>query len=81
MTGASRSGKTKVSQVKSRSARAGVTFPVGRLSRHMRRRMPHARLGAGAPVYMAAVLEYLTGMAAKTLCTIYVHCDLHSGPC
>ena len=73
----------------SRSTKAGLQFPVGRLARYMcvsarhtcdalpaprarrpalsprssrRRKKTRAapRLGAGAPVYMAAVLEYLT---------------------
>ncbi|KAI6204723.1 Histone H2A [Aphelenchoides besseyi] len=44
----------------SRSARAGLQFPVGRLDRMMRKGRYAERLGGGAPVYMAAVLEYLT---------------------
>ncbi|KAH0623386.1 hypothetical protein JD844_031659 [Phrynosoma platyrhinos] len=45
---------------KSRSSRAGLQFPVGRLHRLLRRGRFAARVGAGAPVYLAAVLEYLT---------------------
>jgi len=44
----------------SRSAKAGLTFPVGRVSRFLRQGRYAARVGAGAPVYMASVLEYLT---------------------
>jgi histone H2A len=44
----------------SRSSRAGLTFPVGRVSRFLRQGRYAQRIGAGAPVYMAAVLEYLT---------------------
>lgn len=44
----------------SRSARAGITFPIGRLHRQLRRGQYSRRVGAGAPVYLAAVLEYLT---------------------
>ena len=44
----------------SRSAKAGLQFPVGRVARHMKKAKVAARVGAGAPVYMAAVLEYLT---------------------
>ena len=44
----------------SRSARAGITFPVGRVARYMRNGRYCARVGAGAPVYLAAVLEYLS---------------------
>lgn len=42
-----------------RSSRAGLQFPVGRVHRHLRQGRYAARVGAGAPVYMAAVLEYL----------------------
>ncbi|XP_067937989.1 core histone macro-H2A.1-like [Watersipora subatra] len=45
---------------RSRSARAGTVFPVGRLSRHLKAISPHLRRGAGAPVYLAAVIEYLS---------------------
>uniref|UniRef100_A0A8C1A0M3 MacroH2A.1 histone n=2 Tax=Cyprinus carpio carpio TaxID=630221 RepID=A0A8C1A0M3_CYPCA len=55
----SRGGKKKISKT-SRSARAGVIFPVGRMLRYIKRGLPKYRIGVGAPVYMAAVLEYLT---------------------
>lgn len=55
----SRAGKKKLSR-SSRSARAGVIFPVGRMLRYIRKGLPKYRIGVGAPVYMAAVLEYLT---------------------
>ena len=42
------------------SSRAGITFPVGRIARYMRDMRVADRIGAGAPVYLAAVLEYLT---------------------
>ena len=44
----------------SRSARAGLTFPVGRVHRLLRRGNYAQRIGSGAPVYLTAVLEYLT---------------------
>ena len=43
----------------SRSARAGLQFPVGRVSRFLRKGRYGARVGGGAPVYLSAVLEYL----------------------
>lgn len=55
----SRGGKKKISKT-SRSAKAGVIFPVGRMLRYIKRGLPKYRIGVGAPVYMAAVLEYLT---------------------
>ena len=43
----------------SRSAKAGLQFPVGRIARFLKMGRYAERIGAGAPVYMAAVLEYL----------------------
>ena len=56
-----RGGKGKASGGKqqSRSARAGLQFPVGRVSRFLRKGRYAARVGGGAPVYLSAVLEYL----------------------
>ncbi|KAI8521216.1 Core histone macro-H2A.1 [Branchiostoma belcheri] len=54
-----RGGKKRVKAV-SRSARAGVIFPVGRIYRYLRRDTHHLRIGMGAPVYLAAVIEYLS---------------------
>ncbi|CAG8663434.1 6512_t:CDS:2 [Dentiscutata erythropus] len=52
-------GKSAGTKSISRSAKAGVQFPVGRLHRHLRNGNFAQRIGSGAPVYMAAVLEYL----------------------
>ena len=49
----------KTGKSTSRSAKAGLQFPVGRVHRHLRIGRYAARVGAGAPVYLAAVLEYL----------------------
>ena len=45
-----------------RSAKAGLQFPVGRVRVHLGRitlGRYASRIGAGAPMYLAAVLEYL----------------------
>ena len=44
---------------RSRSSKAGLQFPVGRVHRLLRKGNYAKRVGAGAPVYLAAVLEYL----------------------
>merc|ERR1712083_96218 len=51
-------GKSSAKAV-SRSAKAGLQFPVGRIARYLKRGRWAERIGAGAPVYLAAVLEYL----------------------
>ena len=40
-------------KAKSRSSRAGLQFPVGRLHRLLRKGHYAERIGAGAPVYVA----------------------------
>ncbi|CED83147.1 histone h2a [Phaffia rhodozyma] len=40
--------------------KAGLQFPVGRIHRHLKKGNYAQRVGAGAPVYLAAVLEYLS---------------------
>lgn len=52
---------TETKKVISRSARAGLQFPVGRIHRHLKNRVSRTeRVGATAAVYSAAILEYLT---------------------
>lgn len=55
----SRGGKKRAKGI-SKSTRAGVLFPVGRIGRYLRKSTHHFRIGAAAPVYMAAVMEYLS---------------------
>ncbi|EFA13616.1 Histone H2A-like Protein [Tribolium castaneum] len=58
MSGRGKGGKVK-GKAKSRSSRAGLQFPVGRIHRLLRKGNYAERVGAGAPVYLAAVMEYL----------------------
>ena len=50
-----------------RSVRAGLQFPVGRIGRFLKKGRYAQRVGTGAPVYLAAVLEYL---AAEVLISL-----------
>ncbi|THH14373.1 hypothetical protein EW146_g5941 [Bondarzewia mesenterica] len=44
-----------------RSAKAGLQFPVGRIHRYLKQRTQNnMRIGAKAAVYTSAILEYLT---------------------
>nr|XP_013802637.1 PREDICTED: histone H2A.J-like isoform X3 [Apteryx mantelli mantelli] len=62
MSGRGKQGGKVRAKAKSRSSRAGLQFPVGRVHRLLRKGNCNyaERVGAGAPVYLAAVLEYLT---------------------
>ena len=51
-------GKAGGKQI-SRSTKAGLQFPVGRIARYLKTGKYAERVGAGAPVYLSAVLEYL----------------------
>ena len=42
-----------------KSVKAGLQFPVGRIGRFLKKGRYAPRVGGGAPVYLAAVLEYL----------------------
>lgn len=52
-------GKPKSTKSVSRSSKAGLQFPVGRIARFLKAGKYAQRVGGGAPVYLAAVLEYL----------------------
>mmetsp|Transcript_4343 Transcript_4343/g.4496 ORF Transcript_4343/g.4496 Transcript_4343/m.4496 type:complete len:169 (+) Transcript_4343:125-631(+) len=60
--GGGKGGRGRVAGKKSqsRSSKAGLQFPVSRLGRYLKKGKYATRVGAGAPVYLAAILEYLT---------------------
>jgi histone H2A len=64
MSGPTKTKSNSKSQSKksrtTRSTKAGLHFPVGRINRFLKKGRYAKRIAAGAPVYMAAVLEYLT---------------------
>ena len=55
-----RGGKAAKRMKSTRSQKAGLIFPVSRVHRYLRKTTHHFRIASGAPVYQAAVMEYLT---------------------
>ena len=55
-------GKSRKSQTKrlSKSARADLQFPVSKVLRLLKKGQYASRIGPGAAVYLASILEYLT---------------------
>jgi len=51
--------KAAVGGGKTRSSKAGLLFPVGRIKRKLKEVMVGQRVGVGSAIYMAATLEYL----------------------
>ncbi|XP_067881566.1 histone H2A-like [Heterodontus francisci] len=60
MSARGKTGGKARAKANSRSSRSGLQFPVGRVHRLLRKGNYAERVGAGVPVYLAAVLEYLT---------------------
>ncbi|KAI6009761.1 hypothetical protein PISMIDRAFT_688069 [Pisolithus microcarpus 441] len=59
--GTATSTSTGPRTIQTRSQRAGLQFPVGRIHRYLKQRTQHnVRIGAKAAVYTSAILEYLT---------------------
>ncbi|XP_074797205.1 histone H2A.J-like [Natator depressus] len=59
-SGHGKQGVTVWAKAKSHSSHVGLQFPVGWVHRLLRKGNYEERVGAGAPVYLAAVMEYLT---------------------
>ena len=61
LTMSGRGAKAGAARKKSvtKSTKAGLQFPVSRLARYLKKGRYAQRVGSGAPVYLAAVLEYL----------------------
>ena len=53
-------GKKGKGKNQTKSSRAGLTFPVGRLTRYLREGRFSRRVSPGAGIFTAAILEYLT---------------------
>ena len=52
-------GKTAGKKQVSRSSKAGLQFPVGRIARYLKKGKFATRIGAGAPVYLVSVVFLL----------------------
>lgn len=68
--GGRRGGGPKKKPV-SRSVKAGLQFPVGRIGRYLKKGRYSERVGTGAPVYLAAVLEYLAAEVSSLYLVSY----------
>ncbi|CAN1843792.1 Probable histone H2AXb [Linum perenne] len=65
-------GKAKATKSVSRSSKAGLQFPVGRIARFLKAGKYAERVGAGAPVYLSAVLEYLAAEVCNRLDFLFI---------
>ncbi|GJW55613.1 histone H2A.1 [Tanacetum coccineum] len=54
-----RKGAGERKKAVTKSVKAGLQFPVGRIGRFLKKGRYAQRTGSGAPIYLAAVLEYL----------------------
>ncbi|XP_053313315.1 late histone H2A.L3-like [Spea bombifrons] len=59
MSGRGKKVKKPAASKSSKSAKAGLQFPVGRIHRFLRQGNYAERIGSGAGIYLAATLEYL----------------------
>ena len=66
-------GKTAGKKAVSRSTKAGLQFPVGRIARYLKKGKYATRIGAGAPVYLVSfsVLACVWWAAALGLCNTW----------
>ena len=62
-------GKTAGKKQVSRSSKAGLQFPVGRIARYLKKGKFATRIGAGAPVYLVSitVIFYVLGQHHKRI--------------
>jgi histone H2A len=58
--GKGKGGRGGDAKRQSKASRAGLQFPVSRIGRYLKKGKYASRVGVGAPIYLASVLEYLT---------------------
>ena len=59
-------GKTAGKKQVSRSNKAGLQFPVGRIARYLKKGKFATRIGAGAPVYLVRIANDFTALTCKS---------------
>ena len=64
-----------------KSTKAGLQFPVSRLARYLKKGRYAQRVGSGAPVYLAAVLEYLAAEVRLLILSFSFLCVLSCYVC
>ena len=57
-------GKTAGKKQVSRSSKAGLQFPVGRIARYLKKGKFATRIGAGAPVYLVGTSSHCSAATA-----------------
>ena len=57
-------GKTAGKKQVSRSSKAGLQFPVGRIARYLKKGKFATRIGAGAPVYLVCLQEPISSLSS-----------------
>jgi len=73
MSGRGKNVEKTRAKSRSKSSRAGLQFPVGRIRRLLKKGLYSERLSSGTPVYFAAVLEYLTAEIQPFRKAVYCH--------
>lgn len=63
-------GKTAGKKAVSRSSKAGLQFPVGRIARYLKKGKYATRIGAGAPVYLVRLSESYRQAIAVLLASV-----------
>ena len=70
-------GKTAGKKQVSRSSKAGLQFPVGRIARYLKKGKFATRIGAGAPVYLVSLAVGPTHDSGPLLSTEFNPLLLH----
>ena len=73
-------GKTAGKKQVSRSSKAGLQFPVGRIARYLKKGKFATRIGAGAPVYLVSAGLFASASLHHSSLAKHV-CPLHTVGC